>query len=170
MLLDKLRSSAISEQLMRLKAVTDVLVLPQTTEALPRSGCQTCTYKWIGCIIQHLSAPHPCASQPKIQTSPLWPIPKLDEYTWAVEDLRNHLQTVQGILNSMERCRRTTIGQPDGVGVKKGRGGKSGRHRGSDNVATMPCEPPTLLLPSPIESFEVEIKKLKTRYERVDEV
>lgn len=77
----------------------------------------------------------------------------------------------------MEQCRGITIEQPNDAPVNNGRGGRfggqrgggqrGGGHRGSGRVATLPCVPPTLLLPSPIESFEVEIKKLKTRYNRV---
>lgn len=133
---------------------------------VPRSGCQNCTYKWIGCIIQHLNAPHPYASRPDIRTPPLWPIPEIDDYTWAVEDLRNHIETVQIMLNSMEKCRGINIEQPDEGRVTNGRGRRFNGYQGSGRVATVPCVPPTLLLPSPVESFEVEIKKLKTRYER----
>lgn len=132
-------------------------------------------------MIQHLSATHPCASKSDVRTSPLWPVPQLDGYLWAIEDLRSHIQTVQNMLNSLEQCRGTRVEQPDqgrvtngrggwgGRGGRGGRGGSTGGQRGTGRDVAVPCVPPTLLLPSPVQGFEVEIEKLRTRYTREHE-
>lgn len=69
-------------------------------------------------------------------------------------------------MNRLEKCRGINVEQPVEGRVTNGRGRRFNGHRGSGRVVTVPCIPPTLLLPSPVESFEVEIKKVKTRYER----
>lgn len=133
----RIRITALNRQFRCINSIIDALTPSHTSTngtAADIYGCIDCKYKWLGCIIGHLRNRHlPSApSGPGDQKLPaLWPRPKVEDYFWSINKLREQVAMVDSELKKCVCPRREAVQissntNRGGMGRGRGRGQRGG--------------------------------------------